>query len=506
MIALFIATALADDGAPPEARRSVQPEAPSEGGLDFFALFQTRTTASDLASTNPLLDGQVVGQLGGTNGVTVDPEALALYSEQRAGAFLTYAPPVLSGDAALTAAFEVDWAFGDRSYGVGGNTGGGFGGDQVNLQTRRLHADFFPTLGSGHDVHVVVGLQWVGDGVNDPTASAPDELLRSGGRLMVLGSEAAGITLYGRLHDAWGDRVRWRLGTYTLLEQGLAVADDTWLSVADVQVHPAYATFVGAHLWYLQDRSGGTGGALGSGPTSALWQLQGGPAIDPYDGQVPPEGAPVDADVVWVGADAGFNAALDRGPAGVHGAALLNAGRVYAPVVHDDDILGGLADVEGRVRIAPGAGSVARIEGLLTSGAGADPQRYGGVVTANAWGVAGAIHATHGTMLLFPDPRAINRMVAVVSDVSAAGLGLRALSASIGYDPVPDRLTTTLGGAVATTADGTPWGSELNAHVVGEPLLLADVGLHGAVVLPGAASGLEAVPWTVVASLDWLVF
>ena len=159
---------------PTEVRvADVRPSLPDPGGLRFFALFQARGTANDLASTNPFLDGQVVGRLGGTNGIVVDPTTTALYTEQRASGFLTWAPPVLSGKASLTAAFEVDFAYGDQAYGNGGNVGGGFGADQVNLQTRRLHADFYPST-AHHSVHVSVGLQFVADGVADPTASTPD--------------------------------------------------------------------------------------------------------------------------------------------------------------------------------------------------------------------------------------------------------------------------------------------------------------------------------------------
>ena len=310
-LTLLMANASADPAAPPESRRAgvevVQPRAELVGGLDAFAIFQTRTSATDLASTNPFLDGQVVGTIGGTSGIAVDPEQVALNTEQRASAFLTWKPEVLSGKAALSAAFEVDWVFGDRSYGTGGNTGGGFGADQVNLQTRRLHADFFPRLGEGHDQHIAVGLQFVGDSVNDPTAPGPDGLLRSGGRLMFWGSEAAGVTIYGRLHDGWGDRLRYRVGAYTLYEQGLGLPDDIWLAVADAQWHPYQATTVGIHAWYLQDRGAGTAGALGTGPTSALSELQGGPRLDPYDGLAAPPEAEIHADLVWLGLDGDFN-------------------------------------------------------------------------------------------------------------------------------------------------------------------------------------------------------
>jgi hypothetical protein len=503
MIALLTSLALATT--PPEARlATVQPASADPGSVSVLGLFQVRSTVSDLASTNPLLDGQVVGQLGGTNGMIVDPTVLAAHSEQRVGLFTRWAPTALSGLAALNGAVEVDFAFGDQAYGVGGNTGGGFGADQVNLQTRRLFASFYPPV--GHTLHVALGLQFLADGVRDPSTATLDGLQRSGGRMMFFGSEAAGLGLYGTVSDRWGDRLRYRLGTFTLLEQGLAEPDDVWLSLADVTVHPGWNSEVGAHLWYLQDRSAGTGGALGIGPTSALAELQTGGRLDPFDGQAPPEEAELHADVVWTGVDGGLNPQLDRGPVGVHGLAIATIGRLYAPIVHDDDLLGLTVSGEVRWRYTAGSGSLITASALATTGDDADPQRYTGVLTGNAWGVAGAVHGSHGMLLLLPDPGSINRMVSVVPDISGGGAGVRAWTATAGYDPIPSRLTTTVGIGHATDADGSPLGTELNARVVGRPLPLLDLSLRAAVVDPGWAAPVSEAPWMITAAVDWLVF
>lgn len=507
MIALLLGLAAAQQGVPTESRLAEARPAPApHDPFDAFALFQARTTASDLTSTNPLLDGQVVGVLGGSNGVIVDPEVRSLYTEQRTGVFFTWRPQVADGKAALHAAFELDWAFGDRSYGTGGNLGGGFGADQVNLQTRRLYASFYPRLSTGHDLHVAVGLQFVGDSVADPTTATPDELLRSGGRLMFWGSEAAGVAAYGRIHDAWSTRLRYRAGAFTLIEQGLGAPDDVLLLVADASVRPTWSTDLGLHAWYIQDRSGGTGGALGSGPTSDLWALQGGPALDPYDGFPPPADATIDADVVWLGADVAHNAPLTEGPVGVHAVVVGNFGRIYAPIAQDDAISGLVADAEARVRWTRGRGSVLRAELLWASPMGIDPGRYGGPVTGNAWGVAGAVWSTHGTLLLHPDPGSINRMVAVVSDVSGEGRGLTSISASAGLDPIPDRLTVTATGAHALDSRGIPHGTELNGKIAVQPLPFCSIGAAAGSVLLPAASPLAANPWTVLGTVDWLVF
>lgn len=505
IVALALAALAQEAPVPVESRYAeVSPEPADPRELDVFALFQVRTTASDLDSTNPLLDGQVVGALGGLNGVVASREARALYTEQRTNAFFTWRPGTLDGDAALTAAFELDWAFGDRAYGTGGNLGGGFGADQVNLQTRRLHASFFPRLGR-HDLHIAVGLQFVGDSATDPTKATPDQLLRSGGRLMFWGSEAAGATIYGHAADDWGTRLRYRLGAYTLVEQGLASPDDAWLAVADFAFRPTWATDLGLHAWYVQDRTGGTGGGLGIGPASDLWILQGGPDLDPYDGLAPPPDAEILADLVWLGADAGYNADLVEGSFGAHGVAIANFGRIYAPIAQDDSISGFLVDAEARLRWAAGDGSVLRAEALWASGGGDDPGLYNGPITGNAYGVAGAVWSTHGALLLHPDPGSINRMVSVVHDVSGGGRGLVSLSTSAGWDPIPGRMTVQAGAATALTGAGESWGTEINGRVTGEPLLFARTGVAAAVVSPGSAAGLNATPWTVLGTLDWLV-
>jgi hypothetical protein len=128
------------------------------------------------------------------------------------------------------------------------------------------------------------------------------------------------------------------------------------------------------------------------------------------------------------------------------------------------------------------------------------------MLSGNTWGFAGAVPGTHGSMLLLGDPRSINRLVAVVADVSGAGDGVRALSGSIGYDLVPDRLNATVGVATATNGRAQPFGTEVNAKLVYRPAPLLDLGVYSAVVAPGAASGLDTPPWIAQVAMDWVVF
>lgn len=496
-----------DDGAPLETRAAerhapVSPEdAPRSKGFRFLGLFQTRGTLTDVVTTNPLLDGQVVGLLGGINGTEVSATDHAAAVEERGVGFFSYAPPVMDGHFELTTAFEADFVWGDQSYGTGGNTGGAFGADQVNLQTRRLYGAWRTSTG-GLKLNVVAGLQFVGDGVNDPASARPDDLFRSGGKLMFWGSEAAGITVYGRYSsDSW-ERLRWRLGAYTLYEQAVASPDDVTLLMADAALHPLPGTWAGLHGWALLDRSGGdAGGLLGTGPTSLLASLQGAANLP----LVAEDGTPteVDADLVWVGADLGSNHDLSRGRLGATALAVANLGRLYVTDATDVPVLGGLLDGELRYRYAPGAGSAARLELLAVTGDDDDPGRYTGIFTGNSWGVVGAVYASHGTLLLFQDPGAINRQVSLVYDASDQGRGLLGLSGGLGYDLVANRVTAQAGFGLATDAAMDPIGAELNLRLRTKPWLYANLDLGAAVVL---GTDLPTNPWTALVSLDALAF
>ncbi|MCK6507417.1 hypothetical protein L6R53_29305 [Myxococcota bacterium] len=510
LLGALVAPALAD--VPPEVAPEVEPVVPAGRELHALGLLQARITRSSVVSTNPFLDGQVVGSLGGLNGTTTSLDDRTMMAEQRATAFLSWLPGALDGRAGLTAGFEVDYGFGDQSYQVGGNKGGGFGADQVNLQTRRLYGSFSPRLGGGHELTVVAGLQFLSDGAYDPHKSSADQLFRHGGGLMLWGSEAAGVAAFGRLRTAAGDRLRYRLGGYTLLENGVGLPDDATLWAADVELRPTYAVDVGLHAWWLKDNTGGTGGTFGVGPSSQMSQLQGGPRLV-YLGQ---DGlaAEVDADLLWLSADAGWNRDLGQGPVGARGLFLLNLGRLYVEGLEDVAVRGWLANGELRWRWARGRGSELSLQGLASSRDGDGTGAYTGVVTGNSYGYVGAVWATHGALLLFSDPMAINRQVAVVSDVSGGGRGLLAGTANLGFDPVPDRLTTTATLAHARTGDGQARGTEIGAAVVAHPWPLLDVGLRGAVVTgaqvedPTTAdlAALPAWPWAVLTHLQWVLF
>lgn len=494
LLLLPLAPAAGDDAGEARANTvapAVEPRAEDPAPLRFVGIFDTKVSASDIGSSNALVNGQIVGTLEGVNATVVTGEP-ALAVEQRVGAFFTYTPRLLSRKASLNAAFEVDFAWGDVSYSIGGNTGGAVGGDMVNLQTRRLNGRF--TVVDG--VEAVVGLQFVGDGAADPDKARLDDLTRSGGRLLFWGTELAGVSVYGRLPQA----LEWRAGGYTLYEQGLADPDDITLWMGDARWAPSYAVRVGAHAWYLRDRAGGQGGFFGTGVTSTLSEMQGGPRLD-----LRPEGvteAPeVSAALGWFGLDAGYNHALDKSDVALTGLFVANVGRLYVVDQVDRDVRGVLADVEARWRYTQGAGSLLRAE-LLYSSADTDAASYNGIVTGNSYGIAAATQASAGTVLLFPDLNSVNRQVAAVYDASGAGDGLVGLTATVGYDPVPDVLNVAVGGGHARRVDGDPFGSEVNLRLGWRARPLLNLGLVGGALLGGPY---EEVPWVAYASLNWVV-
>lgn len=516
MLALLLVGAHASEtaAAPAESRvyeaEIVTPDVPVPKSFKAIVQVQTRGAFTNLVSSNPLLDGQVVGTIGGTNGIIVDPGALSAYTEQRAGGFFSWKPDILDGKAGFNAAFEVDFAWGDRAYGTAGNVGGGYGGDTVNVQTRRLTADLWQSVGKKkqHHLHVVAGLQFLADSSSDPSATTPDGLFRSGGGLMFFGSEAAGLSLFGAYRDDVGTRFRYRLGTYTLVELGLGNPDDAWLSMADATWIPSGPVEVGLHAWWLRDHTGGQGGALGSGPSSPLSQMLGGPRVTPYgDDERPAENAGIDTDVYYFSLDAGYNAKLTQGPFGIRALGLLNTGKITARGVRDVGLVGTLFDVEARLRWAQGKGSIVRAEVLYSTPDDGDASnQHFGVVTGNSYGFAGAIPNTHGTLLLFSDPRSINRLVAVVPDVSGGGLGVLGVTGSAGYDVVPDRLTATVGGGAALAPQRGTLGTEINAELEFEPFPFFKTYVTGAYVLPGDQAMFTDPAFAGYVGLDWLAF
>src|SRR5579862_611299 len=111
-----------------------------EPQFKFLAYFFTRGEITNVAPQNDLLQGRVVGRLFGTNTTTTG--GTGYLAEQRLIPFFQFEPKVLDRFARLRASFEINWTWGDDSYGVGANFGGAFSGREINLETQNVEVEF----------------------------------------------------------------------------------------------------------------------------------------------------------------------------------------------------------------------------------------------------------------------------------------------------------------------------------------------------------------------------
>jgi hypothetical protein len=493
------------------------PDTPPSTGLKYVGLLLIRATETDVTQDAAVLKGQVTGRMFGSNGTSTSDQALSFIEERYIG-FLDYRPELLDGRAALLSAFEVDFTFGDVSNTVQANSGGAFNGDTVNLQTKRLAAEV--DLGAG--LTLVAGLQPIADNPRNPAHAFPDELIHGGTHLAFWGSDAAGVSLYGR----WSRRAMARLAYFDLYENDVNENDDVHLALLDGETGVAPGLDVGAHLWYLHDGSKGLGTPLGVGPGSKLAELNGAAPL-----ALGPDHAT--ADIVWAGVDAHYNLWLADGPFAASAFAVGNFGRFpvtkgadRAPTAPpfdatDGELLGYMADLELAWRWGRTNGDSVEVEGLYASGDDNPNDRtVSSPITGNDYGIPGSVLASHRTLLLFPDLRAVNRQASVVYDPANLGYGVMAGFVDAAWDVVPDRLNLKLGAAAAQAAappPGTPRyiGTELNAELMYRPYPFLWFGLHGAVVRLGKFlehgrvdphDVPQARPWTTYASLTWVQF
>ncbi|MGE5680966.1 MAG: hypothetical protein ACM34K_08820, partial [Bacillota bacterium] len=146
------------------AKKVPDPKTPE---FKFIGYYFSRGTASDIAPTNELLRGQIIGRLFGPNTTNTHAKT-ALYAEQRFVPMFIYTPSILDGYATFRGLFKIDMTWGDAAYGVGGNVGGGINGGQVNLQTLLANVDIKPP---DADWNLVLGLQRMFDNVRDPNVA-----------------------------------------------------------------------------------------------------------------------------------------------------------------------------------------------------------------------------------------------------------------------------------------------------------------------------------------------
>ena len=489
---------------------------PSEE-LSFVGVFFARGTATNIAITNPLRTGLVVGRLFGSNeSTTVDERSY--YAEQRLIGFLTYAPKLLNQRARLRAAFEVDFIYGDASNGAGANVGGAINGDQVNLQTKRLAVE----VGLLDDWYAVIGLQALTDNVHDPHYADPYIMLHSGYHLAFWGTDAAGAAVYGKA----GGWLKVKAAAYSLWENVPHEDDDVWLAQLDVSTRPGGDWWVGASAWYLSEKSNGRSGF---GLRSQVAQANGAGVLLQEDFDYD-----YTADITWLGVNVQRNVWFKTDRLALDGFAIMNIGSIEkrdpetGRVLQEADVMGYAALGEVAYRFGRTRNDVASLEVMTSSGDfDLDDARYGTVATGQLYGVPGAAFGSPRLLLLMPDLRVVNRQVAAVGDLSNGGYGLMAGVANLQYDLIANRLTGKLGMGSAFSAVDVPStgaryiGTEMNAelYVALDSLLI--VGFHGGYLFLGdfydspevvftpdgeVFGGRPEDPWVAYASLTWVAF
>lgn len=481
--------------------------------LQFIGYLFNRFSATNIAPTNELLRGQIIGRLFGANTTTTVPQT-AIYGESRFVPLFVYRPAILDGSAVFRGLFKVDMTWGDAAYGVGNNTGGAISGATVNIQTLMANVELRPA----EHWNVVVGLQRIFDNVRDPNVNTLWTNQTSGNRLMYWGTQGVGVSSYMQLSPLTDAR----LAYFQLYENQIQFDDDVvlWMADAETQVDPLLE--IGGSAWYVRDRGAGSGGVsvLGQGFNSSLVNYNGGARLQ--------LGTPkYQADVVWLGANAAYGRDFNQGRWWASALAMANIGSIdtvgsaggVGPAV---DIFG----ITGHASLYYKTGQTLNdrigIEALYTTGDadGASDGSYDGVVTGNTWGSPVGIYSSHRAFLLFPDAQVINRYYSAVHDISNLGYGTRALFLNYFNDLVPNKLSMKLGAATAFANEKPPLGGdfmgyEVNAEFKYNYGVFLTFGLHMAYMVPGdfydspfTRSGDEvpAAPWVLFASLAWLMF
>src|SRR3954470_6089275 len=271
IIALLLLAGAAHAADPdPDSLAHTTPEQLENGDTSqfrFLGYFFTRGEVTNIAPTNDLLQGRVVGRLFGTN-TTTTSQGTSWLLEQRLIPFFIFEPNILDKFARLRASFEINWTWGDASYGVGANFGGALSGRQINIQTQNVEVEF--TIKKRWFLNI--GLQRLWDNIRDPYRTFFSTMALSGTRLAYWGSDAVGISAHGPLLGNV-----WRLGAYDLYHNKVQIDDHVLLfeALTDRDVRDGW--HVGGSVRYLRDTSSGAGGVsvLGQGPDSTLAEYNG---------------------------------------------------------------------------------------------------------------------------------------------------------------------------------------------------------------------------------------
>lgn len=476
--------------------------------LTFIGYAFTRMTTSNVAPTNDLLQGQVIGRLFGPNSTNTSDD-MALYTESRFVPFFAYQPRILDQLATFRYLGKVDYTYGDQSYGVGGNRGGSINAGQVNLQTLLANVDLRPS----RRWNVVLGLQRIFDNARDPNITAVSEAQSSGYKLAFWGTQGAGISVFARPLEG----TRLRAGWYQLYENLVAQNDDVHLFMLDAEQYISPRTELGLDLWWVRDRSRGAGGVsiLGQGPGSALADYNGAARL-----RIPQDNT---SDFFYTGARIAFNRDFLAGPLWADAFVIGNFGRIDTVGVKAASVQGFAANASVQYRYGMTSGDRIALETIFTTGDanGVRDGKASGVFTGNIYGSPVGIYSNHRALLLFPDPQVVNRYYSAVHDIGHMGYGIAGFFGHIARDVVPNKVNVKLGAATAFTPvqplGGGPFvGAEVNAELrvnlstfLTWNLSAGHVWLGDFYDAPSTTDnglGKPQNPWIVFTGLSWLMF
>jgi hypothetical protein len=489
--------------------------------FQFLAYFINQVVTSNVYPENDFLKGQTVGRLFGGNTTTTSNERVSAYVEQRIIPFFIYKPNLFNGKAILRAAFEIDWTWGDVAYGVGGNFGGGFSADQVNLQTQILEVEFNPAKG----YYINLGLQRIFDTPYNPFTTLFDKMTQTGYRLAYFGTDGVGISV----RKDW-DFARLKAGYYKLYENYIHLDDDVTLMELNGEKDVSRAWKVGGSAYYLRDRGNGAGGVsiLGQGLNSLLASHNGTFRFN-YGA------TPYHADVVWLGTFFSRNADTWLDPWTVSGFVNVNLGQANTldasteQFTKETSIFGYAANGRVSYRYGQTPNDNVALDVIYTSGDAdaLEDGKYSGVITGNQWGAPGAIFVSSGSYLLMPHGNVVNRFTPAVMDISNMGYGLTYANLSASKGIIPNKLNAKVGVSaglsnVQPSGGGAFIGAEVNGNIQYNFGPYMSLELHGAYLslgnfydskqaaygspVNGGVDERPVNPWTAFLVFKWLMF
>ena len=472
----------------------------------FIGYYFMRSEISNTYPTNEFLKGQIVGRLFGGNTTRTGHDAR--FTEQRFIPIIAYTPRLFDGWATMRMSFEFDWTWGDANYGAGGNFGGAFGADFVNMQTQNLFIEFRPQK----NLFINAGLTRLFDNINVPAYTFTEDLVNTGYRLAIWGSDATGIAAHYLLNDQ-----RFKFGAYQLYENNTDQNDDVSLFEIDYEYDFDIVNSAGFTAYYLRDRGNGEGGVsiLGQGLNSGLSNYNG--VFNFNFGN-----EPYTADIVWLGTHFHGDPTLKQGRFGYAGFAIANLG-VAETKTQSVDIFGMAANLRLSYKYGKTRNDYLALDGIFSTGDdnNISDGKYSGVLTGNNWTAPGAVFFSHGLYLLLPHGNVVNRFNAAVIDIQNIGYGLMAGSFSASYDLIPNKfkIKSAVGfGASPVTASGggNVVGTEFNLNLLYKLKVFMDLELHAAYlslgdfydspIVNGGINERPTNPWVLFASLKWIMF